>query len=439
MLFYYQTLRASNSAVDRLADLAYQEGFILTDKTLFSSEGVFRLDVQLYNIQGFRGEHRYTIDDFVTIINSKHNGVGKTTLYDCIRFLCDSTQVDKEEQEFFLNLNETEGLFSITRNGVTHGFILVRNKPPVFYRQFEGDEVERNSENFTTASQDIGILAVNGALLNIFSKEVNLFSGSSGGKNYQLVKEITTHQQTEEMLELLERSININQSELGNLRAEKRGVDAQLEAMPYFLYVEQLESLLQNEFYEDLETFSEVLLESLGKLKEVEKLNFNSSIEELFNLEESLNLIEPTDFITPSVKPLEALQDIIELLDRIEPTTIYDLNTEPLERMMLLEESLNNLTASGMEIIPSIKPLEVLLELTDQLDNFQPISALNVSSSLPTLLSNICIKLGQMTTACNQEARSNKIVENNKKGLESKRVCCPIREEVYLIDGKCVY
>lgn len=397
------------------------------------------MDIQLYNIQGFRGEHRYTIDDYVTIINSKHNGVGKTTLYDCIRFLCDSTQVDKEEQEFFLNLNETEGLFSVTRNGITHGFILIRNKPPVFYRQFEGDEVERNSENFTTASQDIGILAVNGALLNIFSKEVNLFSGSGGGKNYQLVKEITTHQQTEEMLELLERSVNINQTELSNLRAEKRGVDAQLEAMPYFLYVDQLEALLADEFYEDLETFSEVVLESIGKLKEVEKLNFNSSIEELFRVEDSLNLIQCTDFTVPSIKPLEDIAELTEVLDRLQPTVIYDLNTEPLDLLLALEDSFNKIVPSGMTVIPEVAPLEILDNLNQQLSKFQAVETLEVSSSLPSLLSNICIKLGQMTTACNQEARANKLIASSKKGLEHKRVGCPIREEVYLIDGKCVY
>lgn len=397
------------------------------------------MDIQLYNIQGFRGEHRYTIDDYVTIINSKHNGVGKTTLYDCIRFLCDSTQVDKEEQEFFLNLNETEGVFSITRNGVTHGFILIRNKPPVFYRQFEGDEVERNSENFTTASQDIGILAVNGALLNIFSKEVNLFSGSGGGKNYQLVKEITTHQQTEEMLELLERSVNINQTELSNLRAEKRGVDAQLQAMPYFLYVDQLEALLADEFYEDLETFSEVLLESIGKLKEVESLDFNSDLEELFILEQSLEKIQCTDFTVPKIKPLEDITELIEVLDRIQPTMVYDLNTEPLDLLLSLEESLIKIVPSGMAIIPKTEPLELLSNLSKQLDNFQAVDRLDVSSNLPTLLSNICIKLGQMTTACNQEARFNKLIASSKKGLEHKRIGCPIREEVYLIDGKCVY
>lgn len=408
-------------------------------KPLFSLKGVFSLDVCLYNIQGFRGEYTYTIDDFITIINSRHNGVGKTTLYDCIRFLCDSTQLDKEEREFFLNLNEQEGLFSITRDQVTYGFVLFQGKPPVFYRQVEGEDTERQAENFSTAAQDIGILIINGGLLNIFSKEVDLFSGSSSGKNYQLVKEITTHQQTEEMLDLMERSININQGELSNLRAEKRGVDVQVENMPYYFCVEQLEELLANDFYEDLETVLTQISDSLDKFKEVPQLNFNSKLERLVDLEQSLSIIQPTDFEVPSAKVLEFVEDFSGILGRLQPTTSVELPLAPLENLIVLSEGLEKLVPSTSVVELNTKPLEMLEALLGQVNSLAPEYNLEVSSYLPTALSNICIKLGEMTTACNNENRNNRMAEEHRKSLASTRVTCPIREEVYLIDGKCCY
>lgn len=395
--------------------------------------------VRFYNIQGFRGDYEYKIDDFVTIINSKHNGVGKTTLFDCLRFLCDSTQVDKEEQAFFLNLNETEGLFSVTVKEVTHGFVLYKDSPPVFFRHVDGEELERSSENFVTASQDVGILAINDALLNIFSKEVDLFSSSHSGKNYQLVKEITTHQQTEETLDLLERSININQAELSNLRAEKRGIDAQVQAAPYYFYVDQLEALLNNNFYEDVEATLDSTLESLAKIKEVEDLNFNTGLAHLFRLEDSLYNMQPTDFEVPSAKPLESVIELSESLDRMQVIDSVELPVKPLEAIMAISESLDKLTPTSESIELNLKPIEQLNSLMQQLNSIQPDYNLQVSSKLPGLLSSICVKLGQMTTACNQEIMFNRLIQDRRSKLSSKRVCCPIREEVYLINGKCVY
>lgn len=399
------------------------------------------MDILLYNIQGFRGEHRYSIDDYVTIINSKHNGVGKTTLYDCLKFLCDSTQVDKEEQEFFLNLNEEQGLFAVTKNDVTYGFILVKGKPTVFYRQYGDDpeDIERSSENFLTTPQDIGILAVNGALLNIFSKEVNLFSSSSGTKDYQLVKEITTHQQTEEMLELLERSIVINQSELTTLRAEKRGIDAQIQSMPYFFYVNQLEELLADSSYEDIELALITVGESLSKLKEVEDLNFNSSIEHLLKFQTSLNLLQDTNFTPPAITPLDMLEDCIIYLDRIQPSSDPHLDVDLLGAILDMTDILDRVVPCRTTVSLPVEPLELLEELVARVNAVGVSEVVAVDSKLPLMLSDICIKLGQMIYNCSREVTFTNLAEKERKGLQGMRVPCPIREEVYLIEGKCVY
>ena len=397
------------------------------------------MEITLYNIQGFRGHFTYVIDDLITIINSKHNGVGKTTLFDCLRFLCDSTQVDKEEQEFFLNLDEPEGMFSVKKNGVLHGFAFQRNKPPVFFRQVDGEEVERSDSNFETASQDIGILRVNGSLLNIFSKEVNLFSSSNTAQNYQLVKEITTHQQTEEMLKLLESSIEYNKNQLSNLQAERRNAEHLTKSIPYYYCVKEVEDLLNNDFYSQFESFCDESLIIIDSLKEVPDLNFNSNIEEFEAVWESLNRLQSTDFIVPNVSLLDDIIEVSEVLERMQPSIEADLSVDVLENLLVVSDSLNNLIPATETLDLDVSVLESLDLVLDQFNKMNVVDEIDVSSSLPSQLANVCIKLGEMITACNQEERFTRLAEESKKSIASTRVQCPIREEVYLINGKCIY
>lgn len=397
------------------------------------------MEITLYNIQGFRGHFTYVIDDLITIINSKHNGVGKTTLFDCLRFLCDSTQVDKEEQEFFLNLDEPEGMFSVKKNGVMHGFAFQRNKPPVFFRQIDGEEVERSDTNFETASQDIGILRVNGSLLNIFSKEVNLFSSSNTAQNYQLVKEITTHQQTEEMLRLLESSIEYNKNQLSNLQAERRNAEHLAKSIPYYYCVKEVEDLLNNDFYAQFESLCDESLIIIGSLKEVPDLNFNSNIEEFEVVWESLNRLQATDFIVPNVSLLDDIIEVSEVLERMQPSIEADLSVDVLENLLDVCESLDNLIPSVQTLDLDVSVLESLDLVLEQFNKVNIVEEIDVSSSLPSQLANVCIKLGEMITACNQEERFTRLAEESKKSIASTRVQCPIREEVYLINGKCIY
>lgn len=397
------------------------------------------MEITLYNIQGFRGHFTYVIDDLITIINSKHNGVGKTTLFDCLRFLCDSTQVDKEEQEFFLNLDEPEGMFSVKKNGVMHGFAFQRNKPPVFFRQIDGEEVERSDTNFETASQDIGILRVNGSLLNIFSKEVNLFSSSNTAQNYQLVKEITTHQQTEEMLRLLESSIEYNKNQLSNLQAERRNAEHLAKSIPYYYCVKEVEDLLNNDFYAQFESLCDESLIIIDSLKEVPDLNFNSNIEEFEAVWESLNRLQATDFIVPNVSLLDDIIEVSEVLERMQPSIEVDLSVDVLENLLDVCESLDNLIPSVQTLDLDVSVLESLDLVLEQFNKVSIVEEIDVSSSLPSQLANVCIKLGEMITACNQEERFTRLAEESKKSIASTRVQCPIREEVYLINGKCIY
>lgn len=397
------------------------------------------MEICLYNIQGFRGNYTYVIDDLITIINSKHNGVGKTTLFDCLRFLCDSTQVDKDEQEYFLNLEEQEAMFSVKKNGVTYGFAFQKGRPPVFFRQVEGEELERSDYNFPTASQDIGVLKINDSLINIFSKEVNLFSGSNSAQNYKLVKELTTHQQTEEMLSLLVESINYNQEQATLLRAEKRDADARVQSIPYYYFVDKVEELLTNPFYEEFEDFCDETLTLLERIQEVPEMSFNSKVEEFLEVENSLGRLQLTEFVVPDVTLLENVQEVAECLERLQPCLEVDLDITSLENLVMVSEGLDKLVVSSEESGLNVKPLEQLEIVLSELNNIRVEPEIEVSSILPSTLANVCMKLGEMITACNQEARFTRLATETRASVAGTRVSCPIREEVYLIDGKCVY
>ena len=397
------------------------------------------MEISLYNIQGFRGYFIYTIDDLITIINSKQNGVGKTTLFDCLRFLVDKEQVDKEEHQFFLNLEEEEGMFSVKKDGVTHGFALKKGNPPVFFKQVEGEEVESSSDNFPNVGQDIGILHINDSLLNIFSKEVNLFSSSNSAQNYQLVKEITTHQPTQEMMSLIEQSIAFNSQEMTNLRNLYNQAKIRVESTPYYYQLDLAEELMNNPFYQSFESHLNEIYLTLSNLKEVPELNFNSDIEELLAVQESLNRLQPSDFNPPNAETLEQVQAVIDSLDRVQVINELNLNVNPLEQLVLVSESLEKLVPSTEEIPLNIEVLEQLDLVVAQMNKVHVVPSIDVSSTLPMQLSQICIKLGEMTTASNQEARFLKLATDSRANIAGARVQCPIREEVYLINGKCVY
>lgn len=397
------------------------------------------MEITLYNIQGFRGHFQYTIDDLITIINSKHNGVGKTTLFDCLRFLVDESQVDKEERTFFLNLEEEEGVFSIKKDGVLHGFAMYKGRPHLFFRQVDGEEVETSPTNFPNVGQDIGVLHVNGSLLNIFSKEVNLFSSSDSAQNYKLVKEITTHQPTENMLSLIQESIEFNSQEMSQLRLLLREAMVKVESTPYYFAVDEAEKLLKDPFYEDFEDTLSAMLVCLTKIKEVPELNFNSDLEYFIATQESLDRLQATEFDVPNPEVLERVLEVVDLLDRLQPVEEVNLDIAPLENLISVSESLAQLVPSKVETHFNIEVLERLDLVADQLSKIEIVPEIQVSSNLPSQLSSVCIKLGEMITACNQEARFNKLVEDNRANVAGTRVQCPIREEVYLINGKCVY
>lgn len=397
------------------------------------------MEITLYNIQGFRGKHQYTLDDHVTIINSKENGVGKTTLYDCLKMLSDSTIMDKEEQNYFLNLNEKEGMFSVYKNGVTNGFIIMKGTPPMFFRQYDGEEIERSGESFPTAASDIGILRINDTLLNIFSKEVDLFSTSDGRKNYQLVKEITTHQETEEMLELVSRSINVNKQDLDLLRAERKGIQSQLDNLLYFPATEQLEELLNDTVYEEFEVFAESFNKVMDKLSEVETYNFNSGIVEIVKMQETLDRLQHTEY---EVLDAELLRDLLELtncLDRIQTPISTSVKINPLEQVTKMCETLGFLKVTPKELNVPISALEGVVKTLESIKVLRPKESVTVDANLPYTLSKICIALGQMNTNHNRAESYERIVTENRKRVQSVRVDCPIRKEVYLIDGRCSY
>ena len=137
--------------------------------------------------------------------------------------------------------------------------------------------------------------------------------------------------------------------------------------------------------------------------------------------------------------PLEFLEEFENILERIEPTEVVEVPLTPLELILNVSDSLELLRPTGAQTGLNTLPLEKLEELLYQIDRIEPTNEVSVSSKLPIALTNITMKLGEMITGVRQETLYEKRIADNKQQLSSTRVHCPIRKEVYLIDGKCHY
>lgn len=394
--------------------------------------------VHLRNIQGFRGIHEYSIDDFINIINSKHNGVGKTTLYDCLRFLCDSKTIEKEEHQYFLNLKETTGEFSVTVGDVTHGFLVQFGGNPIFYRQYEGEEQEISSENIFGVAQDIGILMINGTIINIFSKELNLFSSSSAAKDYQLVKAVTTHAPTETVLDLLGSTLEYNKGEVSQLTHELSIAKAKVENVPYYLNLKEMESLLNDQTYENLEESLDRVKSGLIMMRPVKPLAVNSKFSRLLDVQTILERLRPAYRDVPKTKPLEELLRVQESVDRLRENTEY-ISAQSLDNIVRLGESIDKLEVADKISNASFQSLENLVNIQENLQRLRGTETISANiASLHTLLS-IRDKVRSMINATRESKENTDKATKLKSGLQDVKVECPIRKEVYLVDGICHY
>lgn len=402
--------------------------------------------VYLYNIQGFRGEYTYDLDDDFIVINSVNNGVGKTTLFDCLRFTCDYTLFDGEERDFFLNLNELEGVFAFTNDGVMHGFKLSKptlmakkQNPPLFFKKVEGEDMQTSYENFPNAAQDMGILMINKMLLNICGKDLNLFSSTGGAQNYQLVKTITTHQPTEEALELLVRSVNINEQSLTKLRADKKAVELQKSSLSFYLNIDELEELLNDDSYEDMETvFSEIGF-SLNRLQPVAPLNFNSSIENIFELAEDLERLQHTDYLKLDITPIEKMDTLTQKLEMLHNFNQIDVNSKTLESVLGVKEALDSLHVTDIDNSMQSQTVQAMLDLYIKMHTLQPSLNERFNAEMLNRLLSVYIRLTDMRGNVQEEKVKTQQANSLKQGITEHRVECPIRREVYLVNGICHY
>jgi hypothetical protein len=405
----------------------------------FSLWGENMGQVYLYNIQGFRGEYTYDLEDYLVVINSVNNGVGKTTLFDCLRFTCNYTLFDKEERGFFLNLKETEGVFGFTNAGVMHGFRVTKHNPTIFFKKVDGEELQTSYENFPNAAQDMGILIINNMILNICGKDLSLFSSSGGAQNYQLAKAITTHQPTEEALELLQRSININEQSLSKLRGDKKAVELQKSSLSFYLNIEELEELLNDDSYEDMEAvFSEISL-SLNRLHPAVTLNFNSSIENILELSEDLERLNHTDYIKLDVAPVEKMDTITQKLEMLHDFNQINVNSKTLENILKVNETLESLCVTEIDNSMHSQTVQNMLDLYIKMHTLQPSLCETFNTEMLNRLLSVYIRLTEMRSNLQEEKVKTQQASSLKQEITEHRVECPIRREVYLVNGICHY
>lgn len=422
--------------------------------------------VQMLNIQGFRGQHTYNIEDALTVINSVNNGVGKTTLFDCIRMTCDSKLFDKEELSFFLNLHETVGVFTFYNDGITHGFQVERGKPVIFVRREDGEEIEFSYDNFPNAAQDMGILMINGKLLNIFGKDLNLFSSSAGNSNYELVKTITTHAETENALSTIDSSLDLNSQILARIKYDLSVHRTQMGSLIFYPNVEELSELLKDESYEIAETNLQTAIEALKTLNAVDKVNVSYSLEYMLSFLDSLNSLEEVDNFYLDTEPLDRMVTLKESLDAIEEVKALNIkNTSSLDKTLETQELLQNLNSvdsldvntesmdklgSLLDASTLIEPieksanlpidtLELINEVKEHLDSLEPIGIVNTNESCINSMYELYSGLSSMLLRLGEDRRLSSKLSESKSLISSLQIDCPIRKEVFLVDGICVY
>lgn len=400
------------------------------------------MQVLINNIQGFRGVFTYSLSESLTIINSKYNGVGKTTLYDCIRFLVDPDGVDKEEHQFFLNINEGMGTFQITNaDGITHGFQIKRGFKPRFFCKI-GDNIEASTEPFPTAASDIGILIINDTLFNIFDKQINLFSSSKHKGNYELIREVTTHKPTEEMLTLITNSIELNKRELKETKTKSQEIHSRLSRQKYFTALDELKELIDNDSYEESEIVLTYLDKELSGLKPIGRLETNS--EAIYVLDELAvafhdNLI-PNDLPVLNSDMVIMFEDLDAVLEMLEPVGLgMVLNVDLIDSL----DELVNLTSSLEPVNTSLRMNEDLVSMMDELvsdtQQLTTIGQLSIQTDILRYLESVAQDATLTRIEFEKGKRAAEEAGKLKKILSDVRIPCPIRREVYLVNGECQY
>lgn len=416
------------------------------------------MEIYLENIQGFKGKFHYSLDSNINVITAKHNGTGKTTFFECLKLLCCKNLFTKEDLEFFVNKDCNWGQFCIyiRELGIAYGFECTKKKV-IYYRMFDDEDgVEKNSEPFPEAERDLNVFIKGNSIINICDRFIDLFSSSNEKLNYTLMRDLTSHQGIDEMINRAEDSLHIHQEHLKIQMQELKFINRELTNTKYFKNIETLESILNQDGFiqiHDNLVDSFIYISSLyPEAQSIILLPLEIWIQ-LYNLTlqvqletSEVKLIKTEEFydVYNSMQQVQSHSKCITELPILHFNECYNIlsniaegisviNLTSLEILLDIYESFRKIT-----LLTNTKLLMLMVCNLEIFNNIVPANKINKKSLLSTF-TDIYYTLTNCYENIELIEHSKQEVNLIKNQLQSFTQDCPLYEKVYIVDGECIH
>jgi hypothetical protein len=387
------------------------------------------MDIYIKNIQGFQGEHRFTIGKGVTTITARFNGTGKTTFFDCLRALTVPQSLSKEDLEFLVTFEHRIGQFEITVGGDSYGFLCDRTSL-MFTRQLEGDTEERSSEPFPEAAKAVGVYVHDKTAINICDRFSNLFSSSHGAFNNTLLESLMKDMELEEFLLDVINEVQYLNEMLNMSRTDLHKAEAQLSVLQQYTKV--------GAFYEILEDVS--LVDQYECIRDIyytlHSVNLEASpvvFNGLPHFTDVLQGLQEISVVGSHVHAGTVLETLCEVADLINYITVSRpiqddtiLVTDLLENLECLvsTEPISPTVFSVVDAMESLGEMEIISEAIEDL----PVELfLTITKTLVDIV-NLNYEIEGIVS---ERAKREKL-------LVDFIYECPLRGRVYIIEGECI-
>jgi len=366
------------------------------------------MQVYLKNIQGFRGDFTYTIEPGLNVITSKFNGTGKTTFFECLKFLHNPSSLDKISRKFLLNKNEQKGVFMITVEECQFGFIL------------EGDSFSlvsklKNEEVFTYSqtphpllSEYTQVFVKDASFINVCDRFLNLFSSSHTAYNHELVNSFLTSRSLEKSNELINLEKDAAQKNYEYLLSNFNYYSDLLNSSQNYQHIKEFEEALECEdlivLYEELDNILQCL-KRCNIQKPIIDTKYSKAFLELSNILGAIRKRTPlVDY-----NLIDKFTDVLPLLQQLKP------QHRPL-------------------VVDAAGELLTLYEMTTKLQKSSPTVETVAVSEFATLY-ELLIQIESNET---RFATLQKGIDTEKKKIKSFEHPCPVKGTVYIVGGECL-
>jgi hypothetical protein len=392
--------------------------------------------VKMRNIEGFRGEYSFAVEDGLNVIIAKYNGAGKTTFFDCIKVLCDKNFVASDEIKYMLNIDSTECDFSVEVDGDTFGFFY-NGKHLVYYRCYAGSVREVSQYPFEDIAQRLGIFIVDGSAVNICDRFIDFLSGSKSS-DFSALYKLMQNKELDELESLIFQSIGECNKEYEKAYAVFEQANRRLYNMPHYPQSEEYRSALDSIDYETKYYMLNVLQKQIDRYKAATPKIAETQLVYISELVivcdyrfikhlDVENCIELMNFVLHFSDMLNSCN----IIKCIEITSINIINISNIYEYTA-HCSLHGdvIDSSSLELYGGTRCLIQEYKVSKKID-----------SILYKCLQKLIVLYADVTTMLKNDCtldEEQSLITGLKVELTPYQFSCPMGREVYLINGKCL-